>query len=254
MDNKIFFENLNYLAKSKGIRLGDLEKACSVSPGYFSRIGNSEDQTKMPNLYCITRVAEKLNVSIDSLVLNNYASLNETELFIVKMIEKIIKRTQSGALQWDRKFKGDAEREGMMGDHPLLESVEGVEAPIYKTKIIDKCCMLDDDIYSYLDKKTGRTFYISKARYVDSSLDKKNCIIFELNSIISYGYDPELVCYSKVDSPEIIKEAMRNLFESAKASSKHLKLDENIKTSLYSLADEPDPELEKIFEKKGGKK
>ncbi len=252
MENKIFFENIIYLAKSKGIRLGDLEKACGVSPGYFSRISNSEDKDKMPNLQSVIRAARKLNVSIDSLIMNNYASLSETESFIVKMIEKIIKRTQLGELQWERQFKGDAEEEARSNYHPLLEDVTGMGMVIYKTKLTDKYCNLDDDVY-FLRDKFDKVYYIARARYTDNTIETKQCIIYELK-LDDDSSDPKLICYSKFDSPEIIKETMRNLFEAARASSKHLKLDENIKTSLYSLAGEPDLEFEKIFEKKGGKK
>ena len=65
--------NIYYLARQKGIKIGDLEAEANVSTGYFSRL-NKEDNKTVPSIETLLLVADKLGVSVDALVRRDYAT------------------------------------------------------------------------------------------------------------------------------------------------------------------------------------
>ena len=66
--------NVRYLAKQNKVNIGDIEKECGVSTGYFSRKAHEEDIS----LQVTFKVAELFGISLDMLCTNfRYEKLRE---------------------------------------------------------------------------------------------------------------------------------------------------------------------------------
>ena len=73
------YQNLLMLSKKKNIKIGELEKAVGVSPGYFARTFKDERICSIGSNTLI-RTALNLGVSIDWLVLTNWREERVKEL------------------------------------------------------------------------------------------------------------------------------------------------------------------------------
>ena len=92
------FGNIEYyLAKNGDIKVGDFETEMGVSQGYISRAKKSGS---MPSLDFCVKLADRMNVSLDTLMKVNLSKLNDTERLIVSFIDTLIANTSSGKLEW----------------------------------------------------------------------------------------------------------------------------------------------------------
>ena len=66
-NKQTLFDNIAFLVKKHNLRIGELENASGVSPGYISRA--SKDGGPTPGIEFILKIADKLNVTIDTLIL-----------------------------------------------------------------------------------------------------------------------------------------------------------------------------------------
>lgn len=96
----LMFENINYLIKSKNMKIGEFEEAAGVSPGYISR--SSKDSGSKPSIDFIMKAAEKLGVSVDTLLRADFASLSPNDLYLVNFLRKLIADTEKQRLDWGR--------------------------------------------------------------------------------------------------------------------------------------------------------
>ncbi len=99
-DKLICIENIYYLAKLKGIRIGELEKKAGVSAGYLSRI-NRDDNTASPSIECLTAIASELDVTLDFLLGVVLGQLTPTDRYVLKFINKLTERTVNGDIDWE---------------------------------------------------------------------------------------------------------------------------------------------------------
>lgn len=98
-NKKILFDNISYLLKQREMKIGELESVAGVSPGYISR--TSKDEKTKPGIDFIVNAAEALNVSVDTLMKVNMASLTPTERYLIDFIEKLTNDTQADKLDWN---------------------------------------------------------------------------------------------------------------------------------------------------------
>ena len=89
------------IAKEKGVKIGDLEKEANVSTGYLSKL-NKEENTSSPSIELLVAVARVLGVTIDMLVYSEYEGLSSNEKYMLKFLDRLIKKTLSGELQWEK--------------------------------------------------------------------------------------------------------------------------------------------------------
>ena len=77
--NQTFAFNVCYLAKQKGLKIGDIEKQCEVSVGYFSRIKKNDSSISLDVAY---KASQIFDVGIDNLcsdfVYNEISTTAET--------------------------------------------------------------------------------------------------------------------------------------------------------------------------------
>lgn len=99
-DKKLCMENIYFLAKEKGIKIGDLEKVAGLSTGYLSKL-SKEGNTAVPGIDSLLEIASTLYVSIDALVSIDFKVLNSNEKYFAAFIEKLIRGTDSGKVTWE---------------------------------------------------------------------------------------------------------------------------------------------------------
>ena len=75
LDSKNIVNNIYSKANELDIKIGDIEKDIPVSLGYFSRF-LKEDNHSLPSFESLYVAANKLHVTIDSLISSNYYSMN----------------------------------------------------------------------------------------------------------------------------------------------------------------------------------
>ena len=66
----LFTRNVRFIAKEKGIRIGDLERSVGLRPGYLSRWEDKKDSA--PRLDVACRLADAIGESLSDLVQNDY--------------------------------------------------------------------------------------------------------------------------------------------------------------------------------------
>ena len=96
---KIIINNIYYLAKTKKIKIGDLESFAGVSSGYLSKL-SKEKVTTIPGTEVLYKISKKLGVTLDSLISIDYSSADPTELYIYKFIDRLIKKTDLMEIDW----------------------------------------------------------------------------------------------------------------------------------------------------------
>ena len=100
-DKKRCLDNIYFLAKQKGKKIGELEELAGVSTGYLSR-ANKEDSTSKLTIDLIAAIAQALEVSIDKLVNYNLSGLSPNERRVIAFIEKLMKDTEDGVIDWKK--------------------------------------------------------------------------------------------------------------------------------------------------------
>lgn len=99
-DKKLCMDNIYYLAKEKGVKIGDLEKGAGLSTGYLSKL-SKEGNTAVPGIDSLLEIANALSISIDALVSIDFRVLNSNEKYFEAFIEKLIRGTDSGKVTWE---------------------------------------------------------------------------------------------------------------------------------------------------------
>lgn len=121
-NKQLMLDNISFLLKEFGKKIGDLETDAGVSPGYISRI-SKEGNTK-PGIEFIMKVADSLNTSIATLLNVDLTEMTISERYLVSFLEKLDKDTLNEKLDWNRESKERLNRAepdiNMDTDHPLL--------------------------------------------------------------------------------------------------------------------------------------
>lgn len=122
-NKRLLFENIAFLVKERGLKIGELETAAGVSSGYISRASKEGGPT--PGVEFIVNVANKLMVSIDTLISAHMAELTPTERYIISLLNKLERDTNNNKLDWKRESAEslnsmEADINGCV-DHPLFK-------------------------------------------------------------------------------------------------------------------------------------
>lgn len=102
-NSKLMFDNISYLIKEQGKKVGEVETQAGVSAGYISR--NSKDSNSKPGIDFLFRVSEILNTSIDTIMKIPLSELTPTERYLVSFFEKLKADTAADKILWERESK-----------------------------------------------------------------------------------------------------------------------------------------------------
>ena len=100
----IIFDNIAFMLKESGKKIGELETEAGVSLGYISRM--SKEGNAKPGIDFIMKTAEALNVSVDTLLRVDLSSLTATEKYLISFLEKLVKDTFDDKLDWQTETAG----------------------------------------------------------------------------------------------------------------------------------------------------
>lgn len=121
-NKKLMLDNISFMLKEVGKKIGELEAEAGVSTGYISR--TSKDDNTKPGIDFVINVAEALGTSVDTLINVNMAELTPTELYLVSFLEKLKKDTVADKLGWNRESADILNRLepdiNGYADHPLF--------------------------------------------------------------------------------------------------------------------------------------
>lgn len=99
-NSRLIFDNISYLIKEQGKKVGEVETQAGVSAGYISR--NSKDSNSKPGIDFLFRVSEILNTSIDTIMKIPLSELTPTERYLVSFFEKLKADTAADKILWER--------------------------------------------------------------------------------------------------------------------------------------------------------
>ena len=99
-NSRLIFDNISYLIKEQGKKVGEVETQAGVSAGYISR--NSKDSNSKPGIDFLFRVSEILNTSIDTIMKIPLSELTPTERYLVSFFEKL---KAADKILWERESK-----------------------------------------------------------------------------------------------------------------------------------------------------
>lgn len=182
-NKQLMLDNISFLLKEFGKKIGELETDAGVSPGYISRI-SKEGNTK-PGIEFIMKVADSLNTSMDTLLNVDLAELTPTERYLVSFLEKLNNNTLDDKLDWnresaDRLNRAETDINGNP-DHPLLSYEtfyeEGeddypneVSRVVFVSNAFDCRTYINGDCF-YLRLKNGSILYLMN---ISKSVHKVN--------------------------------------------------------------------------------
>ena len=120
--NTIIVNNINFLLKKKGNKIGELEANCGVSAGYLSKL--SKDPSMKPSIEFLINVSDYYKVSIDFLVSTDISAISPSEAYLYGFLNKLLSDTFQNKLYWQIETANDlnsltADKNGNV-DHPLF--------------------------------------------------------------------------------------------------------------------------------------
>ena len=238
-DKTLCLNNIRYLAKSKGINLGDLETGAGVSAGYLSRIGK-EDNKSSPSIEVLSSIADKLGVSLDSLIGYDYAGMAPTERYVIAFIEKLASETLKGVQDWDKETSVTFSQINSFPDgstsHPLFK-VDG-QSVSYNSHFASVVGTKPGGEIYHTQLTDGTSLYLAKVVYPNvSGVDYEAYIV-------SYDYQSdswcvEPVCATNPANETVFDEALARLYNIAKDSCRNVKVNQAVRNAIDSFMRPP---------------
>ena len=236
--------NIRYLAKSKGINLGDLETGAGVSAGYLSRIGK-EDNKSSPSIEVLTSIADKLGVSLDGLVGFDYAGMSPTERYIIDFIEKLASQTLGGFQNWEKETSASFANINKYPDdttsHPLFV-VSGRNITYNSYFASQEGTTPAGEFYH--TPLTGRNYlYLTKVTYPNTSGCDYEIYIAEYQDY-NHAWSVEPVCSTNPAMETSFDEALERLYTTVKDSCRNVKVNQAVRSVIDSFMRPPFEDIE----------
>lgn len=145
--------NIQAIAKTKNVKIGDVESAAGVSTGYISRLAKDESKGGL-TVDVLVAIAQKLEVTLDALVMTDDGQLTGTEMEMLQFLDKVTIDTEKYDLEWEL-LDPRTQDDSFICDHPLFRP--------------------KDD--GYLEDDNGRPHYFSYSQYESRFLPPKSASI-----------------------------------------------------------------------------
>ena len=248
-DRKRLLTNIAILAKEKNIRVGDMETAAGVSPGYFSRLNKGEN-TAVPNIEVLTAVCDKLGVTLDSLVKVDYEAPIPSERYLIDFIDKLISKTTAFEMQWECEPVSRMNAAGIDEDgracHPLFET-RTFDNGYTSTGYPD---IEDRAVYNSLFHEGESIGLLGPAYHVDfdhnsvlwladAGVEDDNGVPDdEIELYMQRGRQVFPICHSISTGPSVFNEILFSLYNAAAESSKRPKINPEVKSAIDCFMDD----------------
>ena len=236
-DKKVLFENIRFLAKEKGIKLGDIERNSGNTVGYMSRL-DKENNMSPPNFDFVITASHMLGVSVEKLIGGKMEELDESEELLLKFIKKIKKQTDRRNIYWKKeteKLMNGGEPFNSRNAHPLHRGTEGtyIDSDLdlvsgivsyYNSKFVeDGVATVVDASYNADLQELGGTVYIVPVKY-----DDDNCY-YEL--YIVNGNRADALCTTK-DIKKVINDEIEELYKEIVKGYSSIRLQPDLKNAI----------------------
>lgn len=231
-EKSICISNIYFLVKEKGLKIGDIEEAAGVSPGYISRLNKEENKT-VPGIEFLLAVSESLGVSLEGLIKCDYKSLTPDERKSIDFLTKLLKDSYSFDLLWDEQSRSALynivdDGNGYYADHPLMETCETDDYPpvdvrFYSRFFADSSCLIQECFETNLNQIIK--LFLLSINYVTFEGNKTSG--FELYMQLKGRIIP--ICAALQNKEMTFYTLLQSLISAAKNSSSHVHLDEDAK-------------------------
>ena len=219
--------------KKKGVRIGEIETACNVSAGYFSRIKNDENDSQCPNIEVLYAICDKLGVSLDFLLNAELVSLNENEEYALAFINFLITNTETDKLHWEKEYREKVVDDGgHILNHWVDYNNNGYGNPEleYESLFSNKYYSISNDV-CYLDMEDNKRIYLVQLTLLDGKGDIESPFPqYEMYMVINKK--KMKVINGGDDTKGVFAKMLDNLFEIALKSSNDVKIEEEVKDEM----------------------
>lgn len=231
-NKKLMLENIAFLVKERGLKVGELEAKVGVSPGYISRTSKEDGPT--PGIEFITNISKELRVSIDTLIFANMAEMTSTERYVASFLEKLERDTVADKLNWSRESadslnRMEMDRNGIV-QHPLFRYETFYEGYGDDAEEVSECRFVSHayDIHSYIagdcfnfQMKNGTLLYLMN---VSKSCYRKNDAGVFTKEVWLFAPDngSQYICAACDAAP--IGGLVESLYNAVTENSKHPKI------------------------------
>lgn len=248
----LFFDNIAFKLKETGKKIGELENEAGVSPGYISR--TSKDGNTKPGIDFIMKVAAALSISVDTLLKVDLSKLTPTEQYIYSFIDKLVKDTVAGKLDWNREtadYLNNRLEKNDFGycEHPLFEEETFFEKgemdyPDKVTRIVftshsyDVHTWIAGDCY-YLEMKDYTYLYIMN---ICKSVYNRRDPETRVKEIWMYKNGTKQFLCSTKDTTRL-SAYIEFLYATVAEDSKHPKVQKEIKNVIDAFMEDGDEDI-----------
>ena len=120
-DDAILIKNLKHLMEESGLRIAQLEDILQLSKGYISRIANNKTNKRM-SVDALWKISKLFGISMQTLVTNDLAKMTDSELYILRLVEKISAESRDRKLSWQKgcDYIGDYDMESDSYSYPYI--------------------------------------------------------------------------------------------------------------------------------------
>ncbi len=155
-DNSLLVNNINYLIKKNGMRIGDLEKMLGISAGYISRTAKEGSGKKM-SIDIVWKIAQLFGVELRILLDTNLQIPNKNSELMAKFLTKLCQQTEDNKIQWNNCGGASCYLEERFKTLGLFkEEVNGAVVYTCDHMNPDRKWTLADDLYTCDDIVPGR--------------------------------------------------------------------------------------------------
>ena len=241
-NKQLMLDNVSYLLKETGKKIGELETESGVSTGYISRI--SKDEKTKPGIDFIMNVADSLKVSINTLLNVDLTAMTPKERYLLSFLKKLNKDTIDDKLDWNRESadqlnRTETNKYGHV-DHPLLsletfweegesDYPEEVTRVVFVSNSFDCGTYISGDCFN-LRLKNGSFLYLMNIQKTVHRINDPNAFAKEI-----WMYTPDNVahflCSNNVVSP------LADLVDELSATVSELMKHPRIKQELQYVID-----------------
>ena len=228
---KIFFDNVNYVANQRNLKISTLERIVGVTPGYLSKL-RKDDSRKGVSIDLIFKIADALKVSVDYLCTVECDGLNDVELDLLALFEKVKKDTINNKCKWEIENANMIMiKQGHIGNALVDNSSNYVSLFNVNDNVVP------DGISYTLKLKTH--VYMALVR-VKSNLQYRGAyletyIIDEIND-----NRVRKLCKTTNDMSSMIDSALEDLYHVAEMSGKKISLDDDTSRFIKEFLEELD--------------
>lgn len=245
-DKQMCLNNIRYLAKSKGLNLGDLETGAGVSAGYLSRVGK-EDSKSSPSIEVLSFMAERLGVSVDGLIGYEYSDMTPSERYINDFIEKLIIDTHSGTRSWEKESLASLANLEVYADgstpHPLFTAYDN--RAVFNSYFAQNIGTKLTDVLFHTWLENDCQLYLAKVSYDNTSGDGYELYVVQYNQY-NHVDNVEGICATNPTATTVFDALLSRFFGAVKDSCRNVKVSNNVRTIIdrymnpikYELDDE----------------